>query len=550
MADPHETPDPPDAAEGAIGGTPTGIDPVQGPIRPDPIADGSQVLAHDGYDVQLWEETADVYGRLGGDARRHADRLVTAPALMRDLFWSFHQRAPQAAPPVPLTPAHVPNRGIVEQIMGTTAWAATRAAGTVGDPLAAALATCGVARKVLGALDGATRDGINRLAELESGAADLFARAEALDDLATGATGERADRLHRRAREARQRAEERRAEAGRVAAALAAGAEGREDAARRGARQGLAEAEREIDDLNAAVATYGGRNEGGIGVGPDTDGVGRALTTREKIDLARRVGQSPRLKELALRCGRFTRIALDVQRSRVSHPPDEVAAIGFGADLARVLASELGLLADPDLENLFLLRFAEQGLQQYDLIGSERQGRGPIIVALDGSGSMAGTLGGGTTKEIWSKAVALALLAIARRQRRDLAVIHFAGDAQTPLHRFPKGEGAYPDVIACLDTFPGGGTAFEPWMARALDLVGEAAFDRADVIAISDGLATIDPGMVARWNRARAARGMRAYAVLIGTDEGAGALAAIADALLTLDDLDADREVLETIFGV
>lgn len=518
------------------------------PIRPDPIVDGSQVLAHDGYDVQVWEEAARAYPRLDADLRQHAAELATARPLLRDLFWSFHQRAPQIAPPAPLTPAHAPNRGIVEQVLSTVEWAATRAAGTVGDPLAAALATCGVAGRALGALDGATREAINRLAELESGAADLFARAEALDDLAIDAPGARAADLHRRARDARERAAALREEAEIIAADLNADSEGREDAIRRAARAGLADAERQIDELNAAVAAYGGH--GGSPGGSLEGGGGRALTTREKIDLARQVGQSARLKQLALLCGRFTRIALDIQRSKVDHPPDEVTAIGRGADLARVLAGELSLLADPDLEDLFLLRFAEGALQQYDLVGAERQGRGPIVVALDESGSMSAPLGGGATKEVWSKAVTLALLAIARLQRRDFAVLHFSGDERIVLHRFPRGEGAYPDVIACLDTFLGGGTIFEPWMAAALTLVGEAAFDRADVIAISDGLAAIEPGMVARWNRARAARGMRAYAVLIGTDDGIGALASITDALLTIADLGADRDVLAAIFAV
>lgn len=518
------------------------------PVRPDPIADGSQVLAHDGYDAQLWDETAATYGRLADAAHRHADRLVTAPALLRDLFWSFHQRAPRVAPPAPLTPAHAHNRAIIEQVMGTIEWAATRAAGTLGDPLAAALATVGVAGRVLAALDAATVGAINHLAELERGAAELFARAEALANLATETPGARSTELHDRAREASRRAETWRAEADGIAMGLAADADERADSVRRAARAGLVEAERQIDEYHAAVSTFGGQQGGvGGGIGP---GVGGALTTREKIDLARRVGQSERLKQLALLCGRFTRIALDVQRSKVAHPPDEVTAIGAGDDLARVLSGELSLLGDPDLEDLFLLRFAEKALQQYELIGSERQGRGPIIVALDESGSMVEPLGDGPTKEVWSKAVALALLAIARLQRRDLAVIHFAGGAETPVHRFPRGEGAYPDVIACLDTFLGGGTAFEPWMARALALVEEATFDRADVIAISDGLTTIDPGMVARWNRARTARGMRAYAVLIGTNEGEGALASITDALLTLADLGADRDVLATIFAV
>jgi hypothetical protein len=59
------------------------------------------------------------------------------------------------------------------------------------------------------------------------------------------------------------------------------------------------------------------------------------------------------------------------------------------------------LLADPDLEDLFYLRFAERGLMQYDMVGYEPQGQGPIIIAIDESGSMT-TDYGGMTGEVWS----------------------------------------------------------------------------------------------------------------------------------------------------
>ena len=43
---------------------------------------------------------------------------------------------------------------------------------------------------------------------------------------------------------------------------------------------------------------------------------------------------------------------------------------------------------------------------------------------------------------------------------------------------------------------------------------------------------------------------MRCYAILIGTRQGADVLGLIADALMTIDDLEADQSVLETIFAV
>ena len=87
-------------------------------------------------------------------------------------------------------------------------------------------------------------------------------------------------------------------------------------------------------------------------------------------------------------------------------------------------------------------------------------------------------------------------------------------------------------------------------MRAALKIVDEAAFNRADVICITDGLTTIDPQMQYEWQRRRKEREMRVYGVLIGTDAGAAVLASISDALLTLDDLEGDLPTLQTIFNL
>ena len=58
-------------------------------------------------------------------------------------------------------------------------------------------------------------------------------------------------------------------------------------------------------------------------------------------------------------------------------------------------------LHHPVLRKDFYRRFLDQELIQYSLRGVEEKGKGPMIVCLDGSSSMAGD------KEIWSKAVTL-----------------------------------------------------------------------------------------------------------------------------------------------
>lgn len=154
------------------------------------------------------------------------------------------------------------------------------------------------------------------------------------------------------------------------------------------------------------------------------------------------------------------------------------------------------------------------------------------------------------TKEVWSKAVMLALQSIARMQKRDFAVIHFSGTGNLHVDLFPKGKSTPDDVVACAEHFFNRGTVFDEWMEKALELVDESAFEKADVICVSDGLAEIEPAMQEEWKKRRAVRGMRAYSVLVGTTQGEESLHSISDAVFVLDDLSDDLPALKTIFSV
>jgi hypothetical protein len=67
------------------------------------ITDGSQAIAHDGFDVETFEQAAGDYARLSRTVDETAGAIRTGPALLRDLFWSFHKRAPRIAPVAPLS---------------------------------------------------------------------------------------------------------------------------------------------------------------------------------------------------------------------------------------------------------------------------------------------------------------------------------------------------------------------------------------------------------------------------------------------------------------
>jgi uncharacterized protein with von Willebrand factor type A (vWA) domain len=114
---------------------------------------------------------------------------------------------------------------------------------------------------------------------------------------------------------------------------------------------------------------------------------------------------------------------------------------------------------------------------------------------------------------------------------------------------FPKGHARPAEVIACASFFFNGGRVFEPWMKKALELVDESWFEKADVICVSDGISDVSPEARVEWTKRRAERGMRAYSALIGANQGEALLGEISDAVFRLDDLRGDLPALEVIFS-
>jgi len=509
------------------------------------IADGTQALQHDAYDVQEFDRAVETYQRLAAAVSGAGEDLHTAPALIRDLFWSFHKRAPRINENVAIKPAFAINRRILEEIMSTAEWRQLREVGSINDPMISSIATIGACERAIEALDPNSRSQINRLAAANEAAEKLFGQADVLDELASQATAQQVEDLRKRAEKARADARRKERAAARLEEALGEDDDERNRAIRQAARRGMADALDEADAIQNAIAAFGG----GYSTSNGGSGTPSGMTAQEKIELAMRVVRSPKLKLIAEMCGRFTRIAMSVQKSRVNHPPSEITSITIGNDLAHLLPGEVALLGDPDLEDLFYLKFAERLLLQYELEGRESEGRGPIILALDESGSMSESLGG-VVKEAWSKSVMLGLLAIARRQKRDLAVIHFSGPDQLQARVFPKGESSPLELIDAVEFFFGGGTVFDRWMEEATRFVDQDRFDRADVIVISDGIASVSTRIEADWWKRKAERRMRCYGVLIGEARGLEVLGRISDAVMTLDDLKQDQEVLETIFSI
>jgi len=501
---------------------------------------GTQAIAGDAYDSLVWGQGQQDAPQLRALVREGSREVATFGALAEDLFRSLYKSAPRLRE---VSPAYRVNHRLIAEMMGTAEWAGLRAAGTPLDAFSSLYATRVLADGLLRALDAATREQINRLHGLETGTQQMLAEAEALEDLAAQARDDQSAEFRRRAGELRAQAAAGAAQAQLLEAGMAAEEEEMGSALRRAARASCAAAARTVEGAQENLAAFAGA-AGGYGTGAGTGG-GDGMDVREKIALTRRIQGSSTLRQLAAMAGRFRRIALRVQHNRVRHDPDEVHDVTTGRDLARLLPAELALLATAHTRGEFRRRFVEGTLLQYELIGRERQGQGPIVLAVDNSGSMAGE------RELWSKAVMLALLGICARQRRDLLVLHFSDAGCLQPYLFERGQAEPARILECADYFSGGGTCYEDWMRAALAAIEGARFGKADVIVATDGECAVSPALLARWHAARGARGFRTYGVLIGSPHaGGGVLASFCDSVLDLSSTSDDTGVLTTIFGI
>jgi len=207
--------------------------------------------------------------------------------------------------------------------------------------------------------------------------------------------------------------------------------------------------------------------------------IGSAMSPKNIRALAARLRTDARLKQIALLAGRFKRIAASKRRQKYKHGADEIADIEMGADLGQLLPSELVKLTRRTHRALLLKDLLERQAMQYQLVGNEPLGKGPLVVLLDKSGSMDGP------RDVWATALALALLEEARRAQRMFALACF--DSMVKYEVVVKPGEPFPEsglFVACA-----GGTEIGLAVTRGLELISSkpGKLKKADLVLVTDG---------------------------------------------------------------
>jgi uncharacterized protein with von Willebrand factor type A (vWA) domain len=268
----------------------------------------------------------------------------------------------------------------------------------------------------------------------------------------------------------------------------------------------------------------------------DTIGTGERSPPGQKLELGKRLAGNEKLKKLARMVGRMKLQSQALRKKVFERANEEVLEVEQGDSLHRLLPHELLSLHHPLLRKDFYRRFLDQELIQYSLRGIEEKGKGPMIVCLDGSSSMSGD------KEIWSKAVALTLLDIARRQRRLFRSICFSS-AETPLQVLDMNprdryEVETRTVMDLAEYFPGGGTDFQTPLDAALDCLHESRFKKGDIIFITDGECQVNSEWAEQFRKEKDKLGFSLFSVLIDMGPASlGTLQEFSDRITTIKQL-------------
>lgn len=321
-------------------------------------------------------------------------------------------------------------------------------------------------------------------------------------------------------------------------------------------RKACEAAQEEIEEANRTLRAFTYGSQAGVPV---------RMPLEQRRKFAELLKANPKLKDIAKRLGRLRRIADARQHTKTDRAREEVHDVEQGADLDRLLPSEaVALAAEDEVLAVYAFgKYTERRLLQYKLRGREKQGRGPIVVCFDESGSMQGD------PEFWQKAVGLALLDVALRQKRSWAAVHFDEEVhridlwenkQASIMHYQGGRGApriehkasaAELVIDTCTHFTGGGTNFEKPLRTAAQVIEHSDYQRADVLMITDGNAPLSPDFVKEFLAVKARKQFRLYVVTVGSVGNLDHVRAIADQVWTYREvMEDDGNFNDTAFGM
>lgn len=235
------------------------------------------------------------------------------------------------------------------------------------------------------------------------------------------------------------------------------------------------------------------------------------------------------------------RIELEYGSKKLNLSPysrNEVHSVTFSSDIQTLLPIEVVKLKNPTLKLKFYADMLEEKLLTYQLRGENwnsdtagKRRKGPVIALVDTSASMRGA------RELFAKAVMLAITRRMLKEGRDVKVILFSSKWQTFEIELTNKKRMGQEFLEFLKYTFGGGTDFNTALRAGLKaLKGEKAFEGADILFLTDGESDLsEVPLIREWNEIRTERKARIFSLIIGNYH-AGGLDQVSDHTYIVED--------------
>ncbi|MEZ4828350.1 MAG: VWA domain-containing protein [Bacteroidia bacterium] len=238
----------------------------------------------------------------------------------------------------------------------------------------------------------------------------------------------------------------------------------------------------------------------------DSMGAWEKINWGQLEEYARSLKRDPQLRELAELLGRWKTAKKQLEEYKLTQPAptpvwkpnpygkSEIIGVHNSDDISAMLPAEVALLSTPETEIIFSKNFVEKKLLTFQYRSesmitapegkvevvkmTERNENGPFVICIDTSGSMFGG------PERIAKALALAILEIAIKQKRSAYLISFSTGIKT-LEMTGLEENLH-QMIEFLKMSFHGGTDIQPALEETLKVLQQDRFEKADVLILSD----------------------------------------------------------------
>lgn len=235
----------------------------------------------------------------------------------------------------------------------------------------------------------------------------------------------------------------------------------------------------------------------------------------EAMALLERMRKNREFEQFAKLLGRLRRMAAKKAATKDEGEQRRRSKIVHGRDIGRAVQAEIiNLVVHPVLRLQTMQRWARGELRLRGTEAKRTQGRGPVVVCEDASGSMSGT------PQQWAKGVTLALAHYAKLQHRGFGWVMFDAwvhQAKT----YPAGRLSAVELLEIAETTAGGGTNFEAPLRDAMKMVEAQGMSRADIVFVTDGDCAVSSVFLDEFIAWKKRREVSVVGVIIDTGHGA-----------------------------